>query len=117
MVPSDPSRFLPLSSLTFHLLLTLSDGPAHGYAVGKQIEVRSEGSLNPTTGSLYQALRRLTEADLIESAPEANNASPDRRRQYFQLTLLGRRVVAAEARRMENLVRLAQQSRLLEEGS
>jgi DNA-binding PadR family transcriptional regulator len=117
MTTSDPSRFLPLSSLAFHLLLALGDGPAHGYAIGKQIELRSDGALSPTTGSLYQAIRRLTDGGLIEAAPEAEANSPDPRRQYFQLTPLGRRVAGAEARRMQNLVRLAQRGKLLEENS
>ena len=53
--------FLPLSNLSFHLLLALGSGESHGYALGKEIEERSEGRLRPTTGSLYQALKRLTE--------------------------------------------------------
>ena len=54
----DPASFLPLTNLSFHVLLALGDGPAHGYAIGKDVEQRSRGRLNPATGSLYQALRR-----------------------------------------------------------
>ena len=32
---TDPNEFLPLSNLSFHVLLALGAGPSHGYAVGK----------------------------------------------------------------------------------
>ena len=103
----DPREFLPLSNLSFQVLLSLGAGPSHGYALGKEIEERSDGRLRPTTGSLYQALRRLTEDGLIEPAPEVVRISTDGRRQYVQLTGLGRSVARAEAARLHELVRLA----------
>lgn len=103
----EPEEFLPLSVLSFHILLALGEAPCHGYAIGKEVEQRSDGKLNPTTGGLYQALRRLTEDGLIEPAPEAAADSSDSRRQYFRLTPLGRRVAALEARRLHDLVALA----------
>ena len=57
--------------------LALGAGASHGYAVGKEIEARSDGRLRPTTGSLYQALKRLSESGLIERAPEAARISTD----------------------------------------
>lgn len=107
-----PSDFLPLSVLSFHVLLALGGGHAHGYAVGKEIERRSDGRLSPTTGALYQALKRLREDGLIERAPEAEAESEDARRQYFRLTPLGRQVAEAEARRMDELVRVASDRKL-----
>lgn len=107
MVHRDPEEFLPLSVLSFHVLLALGTAPAHGYAIGKQVERHSGGKLNPTTGSLYQALKRLAEDRLIEQAPEAAAGSSDSRRRYFRLTPLGRRVVALEARRLHELIGLA----------
>lgn len=98
----DPDEFLPLSNLAFHIMLALGEGPSHGYAIGKEIEARSRGKLNPTTGGLYQALKRLADDGLV--APAAAPDSPDRRRQYFKLTPLGRRVTAREAHRLEELV-------------
>ena len=44
-----------LSELAFHILLALGDGPSHGYAIGKEVEERSGGRLDPATGALYQA--------------------------------------------------------------
>jgi len=103
----DPHSFLPLGNLPFHVLLSLGAGVSHGYALGKEIEERSDGRLRPTTGSLYQALRRLTDDGLIEPAPDVARISTDGRRQYFQRTALGRVVARAEAARLHDLVRLA----------
>lgn len=109
---SDPSGFLPLSNLSFHVLLALGDRRCHGYAIGKDVEKRSGGRLNPTTGGLYQALKRLDEDGLVEHAPAAADRSTDARRQYFKLTTLGRRVAALEAQRLHELVADARAKKL-----
>jgi DNA-binding PadR family transcriptional regulator len=102
-----------MSDLAFHILLALGDGPSHGYAIGKDIEAQSGGRLDPTTGALYQALRRLTDEGLIAPAPAPGEA--DSRRNYFALTKQGRRAAAAEAKRLESLVRAARQRKLYPE--
>jgi DNA-binding PadR family transcriptional regulator len=99
-----------LSDLAFHVLLALADGPSHGYAIGKDIEGQSSGRLDPTTGALYQALRRLTDDGLIAPAKAPGDADP--RRKYFALTSVGRRAAAREAQRLNALVRMARQRRL-----
>jgi DNA-binding PadR family transcriptional regulator len=106
-VSENPDRFLPLGNLPYHILLSLGGAPAHGYAIGKEIERRSNGKLSPTTGSLYQALKRLADDGLIEPAPEAARISTDSRRQYVRLTDLGREVARLETARLHELVRLA----------
>ena len=108
--PSPPS---PLSDLAFHILLALGEGPSHGYAIGKDVEDQSAGRLDPTTGALYQALRRLTEEGLI--VPVSGPEDTDARRNYFALTRQGRRAAAHEARRLEGLVRAARQRKLFPE--
>jgi DNA-binding PadR family transcriptional regulator len=110
--PMQPNDFLPLGNLPFHILLALGDGPSHGYAIGKDVEQRSGGKLKPTTGGLYQALRRLGEEGLIQHVPDAPDGSTDSRRQYFQLTELGRRVAALEAHRLHQLVAVARDKNL-----
>ena len=99
-----------MTDLEFHVLLALGSSPSHGYAIGKYIEQQSEGRLDPTTGALYQTLRRLSEQDLIEPADGPGDA--DVRRKYFALTRQGRRVAAAEAQRLDALVRAARQRKL-----
>ena len=105
---ADPTP--PLSDLAFHILLALGGGPSHGYAIGKDVEVRSGGTLDPTTGALYQALRRLTDDGL--SAPVEGRGDTYPRRKYFALTRDGRRAAAKEAERLDALVRTARQRKL-----
>jgi DNA-binding PadR family transcriptional regulator len=102
-----------LSELAFHILLALADGPSHGYAIGKDVEDRSAGRLDPATGALYQALRRLTDDRLISPVDGPSGADP--RRKYFELTPLGRRAAAAEAQRLDAIVRLARKRKLFPE--
>lgn len=109
-----PDDFLPLTPLSFHILLALRRGVAHGYAIGETIEATSAGTVRPTTGTLYQALKRLRDAQLIADAPAPpgeRSAGPPR--SYFALTDLGRRVAVREAERLEGLVRVARESALL----
>ena len=100
----------PLSDLAFHVLLALAEGPSHGYAIGKDVEERSGGRLDPTTGTLYQVLQRLATDGLI--AATRSPAGADERRKYFLLTAHGRRTAAAEAARLDALVRVARKRKL-----
>jgi DNA-binding PadR family transcriptional regulator len=99
-----------LSDLDFHVLLALGEGPSHGYAIGKAIEEQSAGRLDPTTGALYQALRRLTEDGLLSEVDGPKDV--DRRRRYFSLSPRGRKAAATEAARLDALVRTARKRRL-----
>ena len=109
---SEASAFLPLSNLSFHILLALGDAPVHGYGIGKEVASRSEGRLNPTTGGLYQALKRMVEDGLVQHTSVVESTSSDSRRRYFQLTELGRSAAALEAARFERLVSVARERKL-----
>jgi DNA-binding PadR family transcriptional regulator len=100
-----------LTDLSLHVLLAVGQGIAHGYAIGKDIEERSGGRLDPTTGALYQSLKRLADEGLIKQV-RAPAGEGDTRRKYFALTAAGRRAVAAEVKRLEEVVRLARERRL-----
>lgn len=100
-----------MTELSLHVLLAIGRGAAHGYAIGKDIEEQSGGRLDPTTGALYQTLKRLGEEGLVEPR-EPGPEERDSRRKYFALTAVGRRAVAAEVERLEGLVALAQERRL-----
>ncbi len=112
----EPEHFLPLTELAFQILLALGTGASHGYGIGKEIEERTSGRLNPTTGSLYQALKRLKDDGLIEGA-EPIDEGGDARRKYFRLTPLGRRVMALEVGRLAELLSVARERRLAPRGS
>lgn len=101
-----------LTELSLHVLLAVGEGAAHGYAIGRDIEQRSGGRLDPTTGALYQALKRLTRDGLVRQVEPPNGTDVDARRKYFALTAEGRRAVASEIRRLDGLVELARKRRL-----
>ncbi|HVS16428.1 MAG TPA: PadR family transcriptional regulator [Thermoanaerobaculia bacterium] len=108
-----PDSHLPLNPRVFALLLALADGPAHGYAIKVAVEERSR-SLRLDAGSLYRHLSRLVEDGLVEECDPPRGEQPDARRRYYRLTGFGRRVLAAEARRLDDLVALARSRRLLD---
>lgn len=107
---------LPLSEPVYHILLALSDRPRHGYAVLQEVEERTDGMVRLRTGTLYTAVRRLLERGIIEETAEAppEVERDDERRRYYRLTDLGRDVLAAEAGRLQAMVRLARDKRVLE---
>lgn len=101
-----------MTELALQVLLALAEGPAHGYAIGKDIEARSAGRLDPTTGALYQALKRLLEGKLIETAAPPADDSGDARRKYFAITRAGRAAAADELARLEGIVKTGRHRRL-----
>lgn len=102
---ADALKFLPLSPHQFHILLSLSDGDRHGYAIIQDIADRTDGAMRLGTGTLYTAIGRLVELALI-----ADTGKEDERRRFYKLLPLGRAVLKAETARLEALVRLAHAS-------
>jgi DNA-binding PadR family transcriptional regulator len=99
---------LPLPLPVFHMLLALSDGERHGYALKREILKRTNGKLNLAAGALYGSINRMLEQGLIEETDERPDSHlDDERRRYYRITTLGRRVAQAEALRLQALVRLA----------
>jgi PadR family transcriptional regulator, regulatory protein PadR len=81
-------------TLDLLILRTLLLGPAHGHAIAKAIEFRSEDVLQVEQGSLYPALHRLIKRGWIsvqEGTPENN-----RRAKFYRLTTKGRRQLVVE---------------------
>lgn len=101
-------EFLPLTPAVFHILVALADGEAHGYAIMQSVARRSGGSVRLGAGTLYGAIGRLLQDGLIEESEERPDPGmDDSRRRYYRLTGLGERVLAAETKRMADLVRAA----------
>ncbi len=111
---ADPLHLLPLTPVAFEILLALTTGERHGYAIMRAVEERTEGRTSLHAGTLYRALARLLEGGLLEERDERPQAGSDERRRYYALTDLGRAVAAAEARRLESQVGAARDHGLLE---
>ncbi len=112
--PTSPHDFIPLTPAVFHILLAISDGARHGYAIIKEVEVRSQGDVMLSTGTLYAAIKRLLGDGLIEETDSGKAVvNVDERRRYYRLTALGRKVARAEVNRMIELVSVAEEKRLV----
>jgi PadR family transcriptional regulator len=85
------------------ILRTLWLGPAHGYAIAKAIEFRSDDVLQVEQGSLYPALHRLIKRGHI--SVEEGTSENNRRAKFYKLTAKGRRQLAAETSKWERVAR------------
>lgn len=103
----DPTRFIPLPPAQFHVLVALSHGDLHGYAIMQAVEEASGGRVRMGPATVYGTLQRLTDAGLAEECPGPADPDDDRRRRYYRLTGLGQAVCAAEADRLAALARTA----------
>ena len=105
---------LPLTPVAFEILLALADGEQHGYRIMQDVNGRTGGAVVLHAGTLYRALARLLEQELIEELDERPTGQDDERRRYYRLTGRGRAVAAAEAARMARQLDTARARRLLE---
>lgn len=69
----------------------------------------SSGKLVLSNGTLYGALTRLLDQELIRRVPSQQPAVSGKPRRAYELTEFGRRVLNEEILRMQNLVRTAAQ--------
>ncbi|MEP0804722.1 MAG: helix-turn-helix transcriptional regulator [Chloroflexota bacterium] len=105
---TDPLSYLPLTEPTFYILLSLAPGKKHGYAILKDVRQLSGGRIRLSTSTLYTAIGRLLDQELIERLDEeAQEPGPGLPRKSYALTDLGRRVLEAETVRLQGMVREA----------
>jgi len=90
-------------TLDLLILRTVAGGPAHGHTIAHVIEHQSEDVLQVEHGSLYPALHRLEDRGWIASF--WGTSDTNRRARYYRLTPDGRRQLARETTRWDELVR------------
>lgn len=103
---SEPQRFLPLSTAAQHILLALANEELHGYGIMLEAARHSARQYKLGPGTLYDNLRKLMDAGIVQES-KRQSTEGDPRRRYYRLTGLGRRVLEAEIRRLEDVVREA----------
>ena len=86
-------------TLDLLILRTLLLGPAHGHAIAKAIEFRSDEVLQVEQGSLYPALHRLIKRTWISAAD--GTSENNRRAKFYSLTPKGRRQLDLETRKWD----------------
>ena len=77
------------------ILKTLSWGPMHGYGIARWIQTTTDDALRVEEGSLYPALNRLEDKELI--AGSWGLSENNRKAKFYSLTPRGRRELQTEA--------------------
>src|SRR5271169_6655723 len=109
-----PEPPLPLTPAMFHVLVALSDGEKHGYAILKEVAQQTQGEVRLSAGTLYGIIKRLlAEGMIVECDERPAPELDDSRRRYYRLTNWGRQVAGAEAERLTKLISMARVKRLL----
>ena len=103
-----PEDLLPLQPAVFHILVALADRDRHGYSIMQDVAARTNNQLRMSPGTLYGSIKRMLAQGLIEELRDAPDpADDDERRRYYRITRFGRRVAAADAARLESVLRQA----------
>ena len=102
--PMDLVEFLPLPQAQYHVLVALTEGERHGYAIMQAVDTSSGGVVRMGPATLYGTLKKLVAAGLVEETAHRPEAGDDARRRYYRLTGLGADVCLAESDRLAQLV-------------
>jgi PadR family transcriptional regulator, regulatory protein PadR len=92
---------LPHGTLDLLVLRTLVRGANHGYGILVRVHETSNNLLRIEEGSLYPALHRLETSRLLTA--EWRISDNNRRAKYYSLTTKGRRRLAEEQRKWEQV--------------
>jgi PadR family transcriptional regulator, regulatory protein PadR len=95
------SELLP-GTLEMLILKTLNRGPAHGYAIARNLERTSKDVLKIGESSLYPALQRLLVNEWVQA--EWGESDLKRRIRIYRITTAGRKHLQEQA---EGFIRLA----------
>ncbi len=113
---SDPLReLMPLTPAVFFILFALADGEKHGYAIMQQVAELSDSKVRMGPGTLYTTLQRLLDLGAINEVMLPRGA--EERRRYYRLSGAGRLLLDAEFSRLNAVLRLAQQKKILPQGA
>jgi PadR family transcriptional regulator PadR len=99
----ESDRDLLGGTLDLLVLRVLRASPAHGLQIAQSIERRSDDVLLVEQGSLYPALHRLEARGWITA--EWGESDSKRRAKFYALTAAGRKALAAEESRFNELAR------------
>ncbi len=89
-----------MQEATFLILTALAAGAQHGYGIVSDVARISDGRVRLRAGTLYAALDRLRDDDLI--CVEREEVVDSRLRRYYRLTAEGTRQLAVEADRLRS---------------
>jgi len=109
------NSFLPLSTPTYAVLITLGRNSMHGLGIIEAFESSTGQQSTLLPGSLYNTMARMMKQGLLDEV-DAPEGERDGRKRYYHATDLGIAVAAAETARLRALIVLADTGRLAAEG-
>ncbi len=93
---------LPQGTLDLLILKVVALGPVHGYAIAQRLEQVSRGVVQVPQGSLYPALHRLENRDLL--AADGEETETGREAKFYRLTRKVRTQLETEAASWQRLI-------------
>ncbi len=90
--------YVPMTETGFYILLCLQN-PMHGYGIVQKVEALTDGEIRLSPGTMYGSLSKMEKDGLILFIRE------EEKRKIYQITDLGRQVLALEMARIERLYR------------
>jgi DNA-binding PadR family transcriptional regulator len=108
-----PAYPTPLTPAVFHILLALSDGALHGYAIMQAVGAATAPEVNMGAGTIYGSLQRMEGSGLVEECGLAG----DGKRRLFGLTPVGKKALEAESRRLARLADMVRAKGLVPHGA
>ena len=103
---------MPQGTLDMVILQVVAAGPIHGYALAQRIRLISREHLQIQQGSLYPALHRLENRELLAAAWKASETGRDAK--FYRLTAKGRAQLKKET---SNWARLSEAIALILQGA
>ena len=90
--------YVPMTETGFYILLCLQQ-PMHGYGIVQKVRELTEGTILLSPGTMYGSLSKMEKDRLIALIRE------EEKRKIYQITDLGREVLALEKERIIRLYR------------
>ena len=112
MATEDEVDALKRGTAELLVLAQLEQHPRHGYEIAQHIAARSDGGVTFHAASLYPVLYRLERRGLI--AGRWVEKAGQRRRRYYRLTPIGRKVLAERRKNVSAFMQAVQQAAGLE---
>ncbi|MFN0122118.1 MAG: PadR family transcriptional regulator [Blastocatellia bacterium] len=105
---------LPQGTLDLLILKIVALGPVHGYAIAQRLDQVSRGVVQVPQGSLYPALHRLENRDLLAADWQATETG--REAKFYRLTKKGQAQLETESEKWERLTKAVSLILRLSEG-
>jgi transcriptional regulator len=90
-----PALDLVPGTLDLLILRTLAWGPMHGYAIGRFVRTRTDGTIVIESAALYQALHRLERRKVVRASWGMTDTN--RRARFYTLTAAGRAALKSQS--------------------